>query len=78
MATTTLGLDETRAAVYYTSLLINVGCHADAHEQAKWFGDDVSLRAGKYRADARSVRGALSGFALLGSGHPRRTGCESR
>ena len=22
-------------AVYYTALLVNVGCHADAHEQAK-------------------------------------------
>jgi hypothetical protein len=29
-----------RAAEYYTALLINVGCHSDAHEQAKWFGDD--------------------------------------
>ena len=29
------GLDEQgRAAVYYTALLINVGCHTDAHEQA--------------------------------------------
>lgn len=35
-----VGLDEpTRAAVYYTALLINVGCHSDAHEQAKWFGE---------------------------------------
>jgi DNA-binding CsgD family transcriptional regulator len=31
-----------RVAVYYTALLINVGCHADAHEQAKWFGDDIA------------------------------------
>jgi len=31
-----LDLDEKqRADVYYTSLLINVGCHSDAHEQAK-------------------------------------------
>jgi hypothetical protein len=34
-----IGLDEEqRAGVYYTALLINVGCHSDAHEQAKWFG----------------------------------------
>jgi response regulator RpfG family c-di-GMP phosphodiesterase len=27
-----MGLDEqARGAVYYTALLINVGCHADAH-----------------------------------------------
>src|SRR5204863_9706970 len=43
-----LGLDEpTRATVYYTAMLVNVGCHSDAHEQAKWFGDDIALKAGK-------------------------------
>src|SRR6266511_1782109 len=35
--------EEERATVYYTALLINVGCHTDAHEQAKWFGDDIAL-----------------------------------
>ena len=44
-----IGLDEeARAAVYYTALLINVGCHTDAHEQAKWFGDDIALKSDKY------------------------------
>jgi hypothetical protein len=43
------GLDERdRMAVYYTALQVNVGCHADAHEQAKWFGDDIALKSGKY------------------------------
>src|SRR5215475_15951644 len=41
-----MGLDEDqRADVYYTALLVNVGCHSDAHEQAKWFGDDIGLKA---------------------------------
>jgi hypothetical protein len=41
------GLDEQdRAVVYYTALLVNVGCHSDAHEQAKWFGDDIALKSG--------------------------------
>ena len=40
--------EEDRAAVYYTALLINVGCHTDAHEQAKWFGDDIALKSTKY------------------------------
>ena len=31
-----------RSVVYYTALLVNVGCHSDAHEQAKWFGDDIA------------------------------------
>ena len=30
-----IGLDDRgRAVVYFTALLINVGCHTDAHEQA--------------------------------------------
>ena len=41
-----LGLDEpTRAVVYYVGLLAWVGCHIDAYEQAKWFGDDMALKA---------------------------------
>src|SRR5215216_1605626 len=52
-----IGLDEQeRAVVYYTALLVNVGCHADAHEQAKWFGDDIALKAGKHCHELRSVR----------------------
>ena len=66
-----LGLDEEqRSAVYYTALLINVGCHADAHEQAKWFGDDIALKSIKYDHEPRSLRMAASGFRFLGSGHP--------
>jgi HD-GYP domain-containing protein (c-di-GMP phosphodiesterase class II) len=67
-----LGLDEqARAGVYYTALLVNVACHADAHEQAKWFGDDISLKAAKYGPDALgSLRAALSGMRSIGSGNP--------
>ena len=31
-------------ATYYLGLMMNVYCHADASEQAKWFGDDISLK----------------------------------
>jgi len=66
-----IGLGEqTRAVVYYTALLVNVGCHSDAHEQAKWFGDDIALKSGKYDHDIRSLRGMASGMKLLGSNHP--------
>jgi HD-GYP domain-containing protein (c-di-GMP phosphodiesterase class II) len=65
------GLDEQeRAAVYYTALLVNVGCHADAHEQAKWFGDDITLKAGKYAHELGSVRGTLATMRLVGAGNP--------
>jgi HD-GYP domain-containing protein (c-di-GMP phosphodiesterase class II) len=59
-----------RAAVYYTALLINIGCHSDAHEQAKWFGDDITLKSGKYAHELGSVRGALATMRLVGAGNP--------
>ncbi len=67
-----MGLDEKeRAVVYYAALLVNVGCHTDAHEQAKWFGDDLALKASKYDRDSQpGLRGALKGLKLLGRGHP--------
>ena len=65
------GLDEQdRMAAYYTALLVNVGCHADAHEQAKWFGDDIGLKSGKYAHDLGSVRGTLATMRLVGAGNP--------
>jgi HD-GYP domain-containing protein (c-di-GMP phosphodiesterase class II) len=66
-----IGLDEQqRAVVYYTALLINVGCHSDAHEQAKWFGDDIALKSIKYDHEPRSLRMAATGMRFLGYGHP--------
>jgi len=62
--------DQDRMAVYYTALLVNVGCHADAHEQAKWFGDDITLKSGKYGHELGSVRGVLATMRLVGSGNP--------
>jgi HD-GYP domain-containing protein (c-di-GMP phosphodiesterase class II)/DNA-binding CsgD family transcriptional regulator len=51
-----LGLDEaTRAVVYYVGLLGWVGCHVDAYEQAKWFGDDQALKADYRRVDMAGV-----------------------
>ena len=34
-----------REATYYLGLLISSYCHADAAEQASWFGDDIALKA---------------------------------
>jgi HD-GYP domain-containing protein (c-di-GMP phosphodiesterase class II) len=66
-----VGLDEAeRAVVYYTALLVSVGCHTDAHEQAKWFGDDFALKAVKYEHEMSSVSGAAAALKLLGSGNP--------
>ncbi len=66
-----VGLDEQqRSVVYYTALLINVGCHSDAHEQAKWFGDDIALKSGKYDHEIGTVSAVLATLRLVGSGNP--------
>jgi HD-GYP domain-containing protein (c-di-GMP phosphodiesterase class II) len=65
-----VGLDDrSRAIVYYTALLINVGCHADAHEQAKWFSDDFKAKAIKYERGL-GIRAAATAMTLLGAGNP--------
>jgi HD-GYP domain-containing protein (c-di-GMP phosphodiesterase class II) len=61
--------DEGRATVYYTSLLINVGCHTDAHEQAKWFGDDIQTKALKFSIEP-GLRGAMKAWSNFGAGKP--------
>ncbi|OBJ00104.1 LuxR family transcriptional regulator [Mycobacterium alsense] len=40
-----LGLGEReRGTVFYTGLVMWIGCHADSHEYARWFGDDIAMR----------------------------------
>jgi HD-GYP domain-containing protein (c-di-GMP phosphodiesterase class II) len=56
-----------RAVVYYVALLAWLGCHADAHEQSAWFGDDIELRADKHLADSVDTRFILS---HVGRGEP--------
>jgi HD-GYP domain-containing protein (c-di-GMP phosphodiesterase class II) len=63
-----LSLDESdREVVYYSGLLAWVGCHTDAYEQAKWFGDDIAIKH-----DGFLVADPGPGWLLgrLGSGRP--------
>ncbi len=65
-----LGLSETqREVVYYAGLLAWVGCHTDAYEQAKWFGDDISLKADGFDVGDPGPRFLLG---HLGAGQPIR------
>jgi HD-GYP domain-containing protein (c-di-GMP phosphodiesterase class II) len=65
-----MGLDDdARTAIYYTALLVNVGCHTDAHEQAKWFGDDIELKSGKYDHEQRSLAAIAASLRRVGHGH---------
>lgn len=36
--------DAERRVLYYSGLLAWVGCHTDAYEQAKWLGDDLTVK----------------------------------
>jgi HD domain len=63
-----LGLSaEERTVVYYAGLLAWVGCHTDAYEQAKWFGDDIWLKADHFRAPDPSPGWVVRNF---GAGRP--------
>ncbi|HET9971313.1 MAG TPA: HD domain-containing phosphohydrolase, partial [Streptosporangiaceae bacterium] len=60
-----------RVVVYYASLVAGAGCHVDAYEQAKWFGDDTAVKTGRRRADfATAAVAPLSMMRRLGAGRP--------
>ena len=64
-----VGVDEqTRSCIYYAALLVNVGCHTDAHEQAYWFGDDIAMKATKYDAKPFSAADIITMLRMLGAG----------
>jgi putative nucleotidyltransferase with HDIG domain len=58
-----------RRVVYYVGLLAWVGCHVDAYEQAKWFGDDTVFKGDQRRYDTgRPLPAAAFVLGHLGSG----------
>lgn len=51
-----LGIDPAgRGRIYYANLLAWIGCHADSHELAALFGDDIAFRADYYFIDAHGL-----------------------
>ncbi len=67
-----LGLDGAdREVVYYASLIAWVGCHVDAYEQAKWFGDDMALKTDFRHTDFHTpAAGRMFMLRHLGAGRP--------
>lgn len=66
-----IGLDDgERGVVYYVGLLAWVGCTADSHEIARWFGDDIAFRSGSYAVDMAGL--AAFGYLVrnVGAGRP--------
>src|SRR5215468_8796173 len=69
-----LGLSESeRGVVYYSGLLAWVGCHTDAYEQAKWFGDDTLLKRDAHYEFDLSRAGPTISFMLKHVGGPGRS-----
>ncbi|HTY71079.1 MAG TPA: HD domain-containing phosphohydrolase [Actinomycetes bacterium] len=71
-----LGADAAdREATFYLGLLMNAYCHADAAEQAEWFGDDIGLKGDLFEAfdmtTAQFVPFMLRRVAARGSGLER-------
>ncbi len=66
-----LGLERhERASLYYVSLIAWVGCHIDAYEQAKWFGDDLALKGDFRLRDMTGMAPVAFMASHLGAGKP--------
>ncbi len=67
--------DRELEATYYLGLMMNVYCHADAAEQARWFGDDISLKGDTFEmldmSTARMVSFLLRRVGSHGNGVAR-------
>jgi HD-GYP domain-containing protein (c-di-GMP phosphodiesterase class II) len=59
-----------RETVYYTNLVLWIGCHADSHEFSRWFGDDLAMRAGSYELDWAGLPYLNYLIKHVGSGRP--------
>ncbi len=65
--------DDDRDAVFFAALVAWVGCHVDAYEQAKWFGDEMALKSDFRQTDfATATSGPLFMLRHLGAGLPLR------
>jgi len=56
-----------RDCIYYATLIMWIGCHADSHEYARWFGDDIAVRRGSYLVDFSGL--PYQRFLLTNIGH---------
>jgi hypothetical protein len=74
-----VGLDQDqRESLYYVSLIGWVGCHVDAYEQAKWFGDDLALKGDSLLRDMSGLTPLAFMAATWARAVRRSTGCSPR
>ena len=62
--------DREQHLAFYVSLLAWVGCIADSHELARWFGDDLRLRAESYQVDKAGLPMMRFMLGHVGAGSP--------
>jgi HD domain len=64
-----------REATYYLGLLMNVFCHADAAEQARWLGDEITFKGDAFdllgMSTSQTISFLLRRIASHGSGVER-------
>jgi HD-GYP domain-containing protein (c-di-GMP phosphodiesterase class II) len=71
------GLDKAgRSVVYYANLVAWIGCHADSHQIAATFGDDIEFRRDYYARDRAEPGWGLAMAGRVGRGRP--IGARSR
>ena len=58
-----------REATYYLGLMMNVYCHADAAEQARWFGDDIGFKGALFDTMDMSTAGVVAFLVRRLSSH---------
>jgi hypothetical protein len=64
------GADEgDREAIFYLGLMMNVYCHADAAEQAEWFGDEITFKGDAFEMLAMNTAQIVSFLARRVTGH---------
>lgn len=59
-----------RNCTYYTTLIMWIGCHADSHEYARWFGDDIAVRRDSYLLDWSGLPYLWFLMSNVGRGEP--------
>ncbi|OBK20592.1 LuxR family transcriptional regulator [Mycobacterium asiaticum] len=59
-----------RDSAYYSTLIMWIGCHADSHEYAQWFGDDIGVRHDAYLVDWSGLPYLRFLVSNIGRGQP--------
>ena len=61
--------EEQRSATYYLGMLMNAYCHADATEQAAWFGDEIAMKSAGFDTLGMNTAQTVAFFLRAIAGH---------